>query len=460
MKLFLIISLLSLVLNNKRNAIVNASSGGGLNPPSFSFGLQRALVASNHQKQQLQQRWSSSASAVFGRRKTQEAAINPSSSMETRNTIKSIPTTFRGGTAVVAKTMTARQFEMFNLFSGGVAGTVAACITNPLEVIKVQLQSSTAVAAAKAGGLLSSPAILAKNILERDGVSGFFRGLPPTLVGIIPARSAYFYAYQRSKVALGPYLPEGSPGNALISGLLAGIAGNTLTNPIFMVRTRMQLVADSAAGQKVYSGYGECISTIYKQEGIKGFYKGITASYWGCSEGALQFLMYEQLKKKLITKNNQSRAVQGLPPTDQLSKTTYFCSAAIAKMLAAIATYPHEVARTRIREQAVGGVFKYTGMWQSIGLIAKEEGRQGLYGGMGVHLMKVVPNSAFMFLTYEVVRLWLGEFTIVANKPKPSSRAGNSATALASAPSASTTQQRQGKNNKFAMIPLTKMTRR
>jgi solute carrier family 25 protein 33/36 len=71
------------------------------------------------------------------------------------------------------------------------------------------------------------------------------------------------------------------------------------------------------------------------------------------------------------------------------------------------------VARTRLREQAREGVFKYTGMWQSLAVIAREEGRQGLYSGMGVHLMKTVPNSAFMFLTYEIVRKWLGEFTIV-----------------------------------------------
>jgi len=52
-------------------------------------------------------------------------------------------------------------------------------------------------------------------------------------------------------------------------------------------------------------------------------------------------------------------------------------------------------------------------MWQTIGVIAKEEGRQGLYSGMGVHLMKVVPNSAIMFLTYEVVNTWLSRFTVI-----------------------------------------------
>ncbi|CAB9506967.1 dinucleotide transporter 2, mitochondrial [Seminavis robusta] len=317
----------------------------------------------------------------------------------------------RGGAAAVMKTMTARQMEAFNLFSGGLAGTVASTITNPLEVIKTQLQSSNVAD----GGLFGtrSPVGLAKKIMEKDGFAGFFRGLPPTLVGIIPSRSAYFYSYQRCKVAMGRYAEEGSVPNALVSGLVAGIVGNTLTNPIWMVRTRMQIMADQSAGQVVYAGYRDAISTIFREEGIGGFYKGITASYWGCTEGAMQFILYEQFKSRLIKQKNKQRAAEGLPPTDQLSKATYFVSAAAAKMAAAIVTYPHEVARTRLREQSRGGMFKYSGMWQTLGLIAKEEGRQGLYAGMGVHLMKVVPNSALMFLTYEVVRGWLGEFTIV-----------------------------------------------
>jgi solute carrier family 25 protein 33/36 len=279
----------------------------------------------------------------------------------------------------------------------------------PHRIFKTQLQSSNAKSLF--GGM--NPIQLAKRILEQDGAAGFFRGLPPTLIGIIPSRSAYFYAYQRCKKAIGPYAPEGSVPNALVSGFLAGVAGNTLTNPIWMIRTRMQILADQSAGQRVYAGYGDAIKTIFKEEGMGGFYKGISASYWGCTEGAMQFILYEQFKTRLLDRLNQQRQAQGLAPTEQLSKTTYFCSAAAAKMIAAIATYPHEVARTRLREQAKNGIYRYTGMWQALGVIAKEEGRHGLYSGMGVHLMKVVPNSALMFLTYEIVRTWLGEFTVV-----------------------------------------------
>ena len=260
------------------------------------------------------------------------------------------------------------------------------------------------------------PVEIAKTIMDADGFSGFFRGLPPTLIGIIPSRSAYFYAYQRIKSLLDPTLPEGSPPNALIAGFMAGIVGNTLTNPIWMVRTRMQLLIDHTAGQRAYAGYGDAIKTIFKEEGLGGFYKGITASYWGCAEGALQFIIYEQIKTKLIDRQNNARAAKGLKPTSELPKSTYFWAAAASKCVAAIATYPHEVARTRMREQARSGIFKYKGMWQTIGLMSKEEGLKSLYSGMGVHLVKVVPNSALMFLTYEVVRSWLDGYEIVENR--------------------------------------------
>lgn len=292
--------------------------------------------------------------------------------------------------------------------SGGVAGTIAASITNPLEVIKTQLQSTSAT--------MKNPLLVAQQIMKADGLAGFFRGLPPTLVGIVPSRSVYFFSYQKSRKFLSRYFPEGSPPNAMLAGLSAGIAGNSLTNPIWMVRTRMQLLADSSVGQRAYAGYGDAIRTIYREEGVGGFYRGIFASYWGCAEGAVQFIVYEQFKTRLLRRVNKKRALEGLPPTTQLSKWTYFWSAALAKGIASVGTYPHEVARTRLREQARSGIFKYTGMWQTLGVIAKEEGRKGLYGGMGVHLLKVVPNSALMFLTYEVVNAWLGQFTIVESE--------------------------------------------
>jgi len=87
-------------------------------------------------------------------------------------------------TALEVRNITAAQRQVLNFFSGGVAGTIASCLTNPLEVVKTQLQSSIASKAAH-GELAADaghPLAIARTMFERDGVRGFFRGLKPTLV--------------------------------------------------------------------------------------------------------------------------------------------------------------------------------------------------------------------------------------------------------------------------------------
>jgi solute carrier family 25 protein 33/36 len=70
-----------------------------------------------------------------------------------------------------------------------------------------------------------------------------------------------------------------------------------------------------------------------------------------------------------------------------------------------------QVVRTRLRQvPGPDGVRKYTGLIQTFGLIIKQEGLAGLYGGLIPHMMRVVPNAAIMFGTYEfVLKALLGE---------------------------------------------------
>ena len=78
--------------------------------------------------------------------------------------------------------------------------------------------------------------------------SGFFRGLAPGLVGIIPARSTYFFAYARSKEFWTNNARLGDRHRDLtevLCGVTAGVVQNTITNPIWMVKTRMQVEKSS-----------------------------------------------------------------------------------------------------------------------------------------------------------------------------------------------------------------------
>ena len=82
----------------------------------------------------------------------------------------------------------------------------------------------------------------------------------------------------------------------------------------------------------------------------------------------------------------------------------YILAATSSKMIATTVCYPHEVARTRMRQLDVLNVGrKYKSFVQTVMTVWREEGRKGLYGGMSAHLMRVIPNTAILFLTYETV---------------------------------------------------------
>merc|ERR1711974_292998 len=172
----------------------------------------------------------------------------------------------------------------------------------------------------------------------------------------------------------------------------AGFTVITVFNPVWVIKTRMQLQLIHG-DQKQYKNVFDCIAKIYAEGGLKYFYRGMAASYIGISEGTLQFIIYERLKEFL---RNQGAAEN---QQGKLSVPLYLLSASSAKLLASALTYPHEVIRTRMREPNTN----YTGVIHCLRTVYKTEGFAALYGGLAPHLLRVVPNTAIMFATFEIV---------------------------------------------------------
>lgn len=171
----------------------------------------------------------------------------------------------------------------------------------------------------------------------------------------------------------------------------------TCTNPIWVVKTRLQLSASRQQSEQ-YRNALDCVVKILRHEGVRGMYKGLSASYLGVAEGTIQWVLYERLK------GINSRTTGRGPVAEWAGMLG---SAGAAKCVASLITYPHEVLRTRLR-QPVGpdGVVKYSGLLQTLRLVLAEEGARALYGGLSAHLMRVVPNAAVMYSIYEGVLRW------------------------------------------------------
>uniref|UniRef100_A0A8C2AC24 Solute carrier family 25 member 33 n=2 Tax=Cyprinus carpio TaxID=7962 RepID=A0A8C2AC24_CYPCA len=295
-------------------------------------------------------------------------------------------------------------------------GTVGAIMTCPLEVLKTRLQSSgltlrpvfqVQLGTFNGAGVIRpgpvTPGLLQvlRSILEKEGPKSLFRGLGPNLVGVAPSRAIYFAAYSKSKETFnGIFVPNSGIVHMSSAGFAAFVT-NSLMNPIWMVKTRMQLER-KALGEKKMNTL-QCVRHVYKTEGIRGFYRGLTASYAGISETMICFLIYETLKKYLA----QSRFTT--PDTDTEKGASDFlglmAAAAFAKGCASCIAYPHEVIRTRLREE--GSKYKY--FFQTARLVAIEEGYAAFYRGLIPQLIRQIPNTAIVLSTYELIVHLLGE---------------------------------------------------
>lgn len=300
--------------------------------------------------------------------------------------------------------------------AGGIGGMAGAISTSPFDVVKTRLQSDvfrkSYLHEMKSKNLILQASQHFKetfgiigNVYTKEGFRALFKGLGPNLVGVIPARSINFFTYGVGKDFISKNFNNGeeSAWIHLISAANAGIVTSTATNPIWLVKTRLQL---DKATSKQYKNSWDCIKTVLQKEGFKGLYKGLTASYLGSIESTLQWVLYEQMKS-MISEKALKREQDGETRTkfDKfLEWSARSGSAGFAKFIASMITYPHEVIRTRLRQAPLeNGQPKYTGLIQCFKLIVKEEGLASMYGGLTPHLLRTVPNSIIMFGTWELV---------------------------------------------------------
>jgi len=229
-----------------------------------------------------------------------------------------------------------------------------------------------------------------KHIWSNEGARGLFRGLGPNLVGVAPSRAIYFWSYSTTKKNINNSLPrvnQDTPFVHVLSAASAGFISSCATNPIWLVKTRLQLDRSNSSLPMV-------IRRIYAEGGLLSFWKGLTASWWGISETVIHFVIYESLKKSLADYQNKKK------DSDKtiLDFVGFMACGATSKTCATCVAYPHEVARTRLREAGS----KYRSFWQTLRLVYREEGRRGLYRGLGTQLVRQIPNTAIMMGTYEL----------------------------------------------------------
>ena len=163
---------------------------------------------------------------------------------------------------------------------------------------------------------------------------------------------------------------------------MAGGFTNTITNPLWIARLRIQ--TQHLNQQSKYKGLLQTLKLIYKEEGVKnGLFKGLLVSYIGLIHPMIYFPIYEAMKSSFTDK--QKSQVSGYQIT--------ICSL-VAKVIAIATTYPHIIVRNRV--QFASADSKNHGqimhlMADIVKLTYKKQGMRGFYTGISFEMFRVLP---------------------------------------------------------------------
>ncbi|KAB2078642.1 hypothetical protein ERO13_A06G164500v2 [Gossypium hirsutum] len=277
---------------------------------------------------------------------------------------------------------------LINGLAGAGGGIIAQLITYPLQTVNTRQQTERDLKKEKRKlGTIEQMC----QVVKQEGWERLYGGLTPSIVGTTASQGLYYYFYQifrnkaeikaleRQKKGIG----DGSVGmlSSLIVAALSGCVNVLLTNPIWVVVTRMQ------------------IQEVYDEAGFWGFWKGVFPTLIMVSNPAMQFMLYETMLKKLKKERSLSN-----PDNNGVTALEIFLLGALAKLGATVVTYPLNVVKARLQAKQVATGdrrHQYKGTIDAILKMIRYEGFYGFYKGMSTKIVQSVLAAAVLFMIKE-----------------------------------------------------------
>jgi len=296
-------------------------------------------------------------------------------------------------------------------FAGCLAGLVSTAVFYPLDLIKTHIQNNVESRASLRTSFQS--------VYRTFGVRGLYSGLSVNLIGSGSAWGLYFFGYsalkEQMRKAKGTH-KLGSQDHFLLANI-AGLAVTVVTNPIWVIKTRMQLqssrAAPGGAAARIpslhYSSVLDGLRKLCYHEGARGLAKGLSPNLFNGFHGAVHMSLYERLVR--WQRQRSARAEDDPLPW----RETVACTAT-AKLGALLTTYPLQVLRTRQHsvnnslQKAVGEVAADSKAVPGANLLTltksiyASEGPTGFYKGLCTASIRTLPATCITFLVYENLR--------------------------------------------------------
>ncbi|KAL7912757.1 mitochondrial carrier domain-containing protein [Trichoderma velutinum] len=289
--------------------------------------------------------------------------------------------------------------------AGAGGGILSMILTYPLITLSTRAQVESKKAESKFVEAI-------QKIIAREGVSGLYSGINSALFGISVTNFIYYYWYEWTRASFEKAATRAGRASkklttieSMIAGAIAGSATVIITNPIWVVNTRITTrrqdpdleAGDGAKSVKPPTTLGTLMALL-KNEGPRALFAGVIPALVLVINPILQYTLFEQMKNTVEKKR-------------KITPTMAFMLGALGKLFATSVTYPYITVKSQMHVAAHSE--KKENMSQALSRVVKDEGYSGLYKGIGPKVTQSVLTAAFLFafkdvLYEQMVRLRMG----------------------------------------------------
>lgn len=350
-----------------------------------------------------------------------------------------------------------------NMIAGGIAGCIAKTTTAPLSKLTILKQvdpmfmktkictsnsSITATVLSYNSNIFSDLRNMCKN---KGGIRSLWSGNLTAVIHRFPYSAINFSAFEASNKFLSKYINGNSHETMttrFLSGSFAGAMACIACYPLDLVRTRLTVDLPKLIDSKNKTSYSnnnttaitsnggdvkvrlggkifDTVKQIVKEDGLQGLYRGLPISLLvSVSTLGISFSVYGFIKSKLIEiggiytikHTHRSDVALSITHTYQLSPIGSLLSGCLSGVVSSLVTFPLDVVKKRMQMMCGSNqaMMMHQTMYQEshtiVSMMRKiwlKEGHRGFYGGISAELMKVCPQVAIMYCSYEMAQNFL-----------------------------------------------------
>jgi len=285
-----------------------------------------------------------------------------------------------------------------DFLAGGISAAISKTAVAPIERVKLLLQVQHASKQITADMQYKGIMDCVTRIPKEQGFISFWRGNLANVIRYFPTQALNFaFKDKYKKIFLGGV--DGKTqfwryfaGN-LASGGAAGATSLCFVYPLDFARTRLAADIGKGNAEREFSGLGNCLTKIFKTDGLKGLYQGFAVSVQGIIiYRAAYFGCFDTAKGMLPDPKNTHIVV------------TWMIAQSVTAV-AGIISYPFDTVRRRMMMQSgrKGADIMYTGTIDCWRKIMKDEGGKAFFKGAWSNVIRGA-GGAFVLVLYDEIK--------------------------------------------------------